>query len=158
MLSPGFSKFRELMDVWDEYLVESDIDQKINTMLSSFIFFFEKDKQIYGAGEDSRVIFAKMKNPDADLPKDWAKEASFSAINLNKSLKGEMSQYLFQEKDLKEIKVIEKDKAESVLKKESEKLGEKAVSNKPTMKLIDLSRIMQKDRDEPFNFNTTNEE
>lgn len=158
MQSPGFSKFRELLDTWDGFLIESEFDEKIDELMSPFVFFFKKDDQIFGAGEDSRVVFAKMKNPDKDLPDGWKDEATFSAHNLTKSVSGEPSQNIFVIKDLNKIKVVDNKDASELLRKEMEKLGEKVFSNNPkVLNLLDLSRILNKDPNSP-NFIQANEE
>jgi uncharacterized protein YozE (UPF0346 family) len=159
MQSPGFSKFRELMDVWDEYLVENEIDSRVNELIAPFVFFFKKENDIYGAGEDSRVVFAKMKHPDNDLPSGWKEEANFTAHNLKKSVGGEPSQNVFGSKDLKKIKILDKDKVSELLHKEVEKLGEKAFpKEKKTFNLIDLSRFLKRDPDDAPNFTRADEE
>ena len=106
MQSPGFSKFRELLDTWDGFLIENEFDEKIDELMSPFVFFFKKDNDIFGAGEDSRVVFAKMKNPDKDLPTGWKDEATFSAHNLTKTIVDQPSQNIFIIKDLDKIKII----------------------------------------------------
>ena len=126
MDSPGFSPFRDLMDTWDRCLIENEMDSRVGELLAPFVFFFKKGKEIYGTGEDGRVVFAKMKHPDDDLPPQWKNEASFSAHDLKKSVTGEPAQHVFSIKDLKQIKVVDKEVVSQMLHKEVEKLGEKA--------------------------------
>jgi len=116
----GFSTFRDLMTMWDEYLIKEDSDSKINALLDGgeFILFFIKDKDIYGADENSRVVFAKLKNPDDDLPNGWQEEASFSAQNLSQTVKGSGSQHVFGVNDLNKIKIIDRDEAFDSLQKQ----------------------------------------
>lgn len=76
---------------------------------NDFIFLFKKGDSYYGAGEDSRIVFARMKNPDKDLPPNWKKEASFVATDLKKALEGLKSQNIFYAKDLKDIKVMDRE-------------------------------------------------
>lgn len=157
--SPGFSKFRELMDVWDGYLVETEVDSRVESLLGPFVFFFKKGKEIYGAGEDSRVVFAKMKHPDEELPSGWKDEANFSAHDLKKSMVGEPAQHVFSSKDLKTIKILDKDAVSTMLHKEIPKMGEKAFPKpKKMFNLIDLSRFLQKDPDDAPNFTRADEE
>lgn len=152
--SPGFSKFRELMDMADEQLYIDDCRGRVESMIDhgDYVILFRKGGEIFGGGEDTRVIFAKMKHPDEDLPKGWEEEASFSADNLNKKLKGEPAQHVFEKDDLKEIKVIDREDAIDELHKEAEKLGDDAFP-KPKMHIVDLSKLFQqKDPDEAPNF------
>ena len=121
--------------VTQQILVESDVEAKLNSMLEEFVFYFKKDGEIFGAGEDSRIVFAKMKQPDQETPKGWAAEASFSAINLHKSIQGESSQRIFDQDDLKSIKIIDQDRAFTELKKEVDKLGDKAFASSPQVRL-----------------------
>lgn len=147
------------MDTWDWHIIEAEVDARIEGLLGPFIFFFKKDKELYGAGEDSRVIFAKMKNPDDDLPSGWSDEANFSAHNLLKMIKGEPAQHLFNSDDLKQIKIVDKEKVSERLRKEVEKLGEKAFpQQKRTLSLIDLTRFFRKGSDEAPNFVRADEE
>lgn len=89
----------KLITIWE--------NQKIKSILEEFIFFFSHKGQLYGAGEPSRVMYAKMIDPkDEDNTKGWRKEASFSACNLAKHINGENNQTVFTEKDLKDIKVL----------------------------------------------------
>lgn len=113
MNSPGFSKFRELMDIWDEYLIIQESEDQIAAMIDTadFVFFFTKDANIFGAGEESRMVFAQMKKPNDDLPKNWDEDASFSAENLEKMAKGEPSTHIFSNNDLDKIKIIDREEA-----------------------------------------------
>lgn len=157
MESPGFSKFRALMDIWDEYLFEEDIHGQVESMIDSagYVVFFKFNKEIFGAGEDSRVVFARMKNPDEDMPKNWEEEASFSADNLNKKTRGEPGTQVFHKSDLKKIKIIDREKAVEQLRKIAEKTG--GVS-KSKVHMLDLSKLFRRDPDEPPNFVRADEE
>jgi hypothetical protein len=83
---------------------------------NDFVLFFTKDKTIFGAPEESRLIFARMKKPDVD-DKKWVKDANFSALNLNNALEGLKTEVLFSYSDLKKIEVIDQDKAYTKLAK-----------------------------------------
>lgn len=132
--------------------LHEDIGGQINGAIDSagYVFFFKKGKEIFGAGEDSRVIFAKIKNPDEELPKNWEEDANFSADNLNKVVRGEPAQQVFRAEDLKQIEVIDREKAVANLQKVAEKLGDKAFPKRSAFK-IDLSRFFAYDPDQaPF--------
>lgn len=62
--------------------------------------FFEFEKDIYGANENSRIVFANIKSEGSD-------EESFSASDLEKELKGEVKIRLFNKKNVKKIKMME---------------------------------------------------
>ena len=159
MHSPGFSKFRELMDDWDQHLIEAEIDSRIEDLTGPFVFFFKKGKELFGAGEDSRVVFAKIKHPDDELPSGWKDEANFSANNLNKAIIGQTAQHIFGKKDLKSIKILDKEAVSKTLQKEIEKLGDKAFpKSKSSFNLVDLSRFLKKDPDDAPNFTRADEE
>lgn len=108
------------MDDWDAQLLKEANEDKLNSLLDGLglILFFEKDKEIFGAGEDGRVTFAKLKNPDDELPSGWEDEANFSAHNLSKIVKGEMSQNVFDKESMKQIEVIDRDEAFEKLSKD----------------------------------------
>lgn len=107
----GFSSFRELMDLWDEAL-------NLNDMLSKeeISFYFTKNNEILGTDENGRLTFARMKNPDKEDGKEWLEDASFSAINLTKTIKNhDKTECIINIKDLKEIKVISEEEAKKRL-------------------------------------------
>jgi len=157
----AYKHFRDIMDVWDEILHEEHNDGKIESLLdgNGNILFFEKDGDIFGAGEDSRVVFAKLKSPDEDMPQGWAKEANFTADNLTRAIKGESARYVFSKDDLKKIKVMDRDKAFDALKDVASKVGDKALSSGgPSIdKIIQIIRP-HKDPDEAPNFVQADEE
>jgi hypothetical protein len=102
------------------FIIESE--DKLNKVRSvvdaqNLILFFTKDKKIYGAPEESRVVFAKMKHPDEDVTKNWVKEASFCAYDLEKALQGNAVEVVFSIKDFGKIKIIDKEEAEKLLTK-----------------------------------------
>ena len=152
----GFSEFRDLMDMADEHAYIEDCRHRVESMIDNgdYVLLFKKDKDYFGGGEDSRVVFAKMKDPnDEDAPSGWDEEASFSADNLLKKLKGEPAQNIFDKKDLKKIKIVDREEIIDKLHKEAEKLGDGAFP-KPKMHILDLSKLFQKqhDPDEAPNF------
>jgi hypothetical protein len=100
----AFSKFGELMEAWVESAPYLQAKALIET--NSLILFFEKDKKLYGAPETSRVIFARMKNPDKDTPKGWLEEANFAAFDLKEAMRGKKIEVLISNKDLKSIKIL----------------------------------------------------
>ena len=144
MQSPGFSKFKEW--IGNEFLIAEETEEKINHLIDSngYILFFRKDDDVFGAGEDSRLVFAKMKSPDEDMPKGWEDEASFSADNLNKSVKGEPSQHVFNNDDLKKMDVVDREEAVKILKKVTGKLGDTAF---PKSHIINISKLFQRQHD-----------
>jgi hypothetical protein len=114
MTSPYFSSFRELMDKWDassRMFVENDL-----------CLFFKKDGIIYGANETGRITFARMKNPESKEDKEWAKEASFAAFDLEKSTDAEKTMSVFHSDDISSMKVISQDSAERRLEKKGKKM------------------------------------
>ena len=106
LISPAFPEFRR-------WLHEAVDRQKVHDMIegSNFVFFFKRGKEVFGAPEESRLTFAKIKNPDEDLPSGWTEEATFMALNLSKAIQGEMVRSIFRKKDLKEITIMDKDEA-----------------------------------------------
>lgn len=99
---------RELLDLWDESADQMTKDQ-IKQILDGgdFVLFFKKGNEVFASNEQSRVVFATMKNPDNELPKNWSKEANFMAIDLGKALEGYTVKKIFDKKDLKDIKIID---------------------------------------------------
>lgn len=97
---------------WKTYLENSN-KSKLKDIIKSdaFIMYFKFDKEIFGADEDSRVVFAKLKSPDEDVTKAWESEASFMGSNLSSYEKtGHLAKRIFFFKDMKNIKIITKEK------------------------------------------------
>jgi hypothetical protein len=88
--------------------------EKINlqNILDNLILFFTKGRNIYGAPEESRVIFARMKDPDENLD-----DAQFAAFDLLKALLGQESQHIFGMNDLDNIHVKDRKDIENMLSK-----------------------------------------
>lgn len=86
-----------------------------------FILFFTFEKNLFGASESARVTYAKMKDKDdEDNTPGWRKEASFTATNLNKLVKGEDCRNIFYFKDLSKMKVVsDKKKIKKLLSDEN---------------------------------------
>lgn len=119
--SPAFSEFRCLMDKWDRF-VESN--KSLSELIDDhgLILFFKKDKEIYGAPEESRLIFAKLKTDKEDDPMQpgFLKEAQFPAIKLSKLKSNDeedSKEVVFGAKDIKKITVIDRDEALKLLGK-----------------------------------------
>ncbi len=150
------------MDMWDECVLTEELERQVESLIDNagHVLFFKKDGDVFGAGEDSRVVFAKMKNPDDEMPDGWAEDATFSAENLNKAVRGEPAQHVINNEDLKRVEVVDREKAVELLSKEAEKLGDKAFPKKPKFQVIDLARILQKYQspDEPPNYVRADEE
>jgi hypothetical protein len=110
-------KFREFMMT----LAEEDRQDRIQSVVNSpnMVLFFTKDSVVYGAPEDSRVVFARLKSKGGEDGEKWKKDADFLAINLSSLLSDDkISHSIMGRKDLKKIKVIDKEEVERRLIKE----------------------------------------
>lgn len=120
--SPAFSSFRNLMDIWDEATIIEDKKKaakqgKVKSIIDgkNLIMFFKKGESVFGAPEDSRIVFARMMNPDEDEgPVD---DANFSAFDLIQALNGNSTENIFGMQDMPQIDVITRDEAENELMK-----------------------------------------
>jgi hypothetical protein len=112
--SLGFSAFRELLDQWDQHLERENLEQILHG--GDISFFFTRGDEIFGAPEESRLTYARMKNPDEEDDEGWAKEASFAGVDIARAIKGETVQKVFSFKDIPEIKIIDKDAVEKKFK------------------------------------------
>ena len=109
-----FSDFRCLMDAWDEarrLMVEGDL-----------CLFFRKGGRLYGAGESSRITFARMKNPESKEDREWRKDATFTAYDLEKTADGSETMSVFSSADLPDMKIVDQDEADKVLKKKGKRV------------------------------------
>lgn len=97
-----FSSFRILMNKWDN--IKEDFEKKCAIEDNNLAFFFKKDGKIYGAPEQSRLTFAKMKNPNED-EKEFCADATFKGFDLDSKEKKEL---IFTYKDLDDIEVVDK--------------------------------------------------
>jgi hypothetical protein len=115
----GFSNFRDFVHTWNDYVEkefqEQETDNQVEMLMAGqpFVMFFQKGKDIYGATEEGRLTFAKMKGDEED--EEWKKEANFLGINLNKALEGIKVHNMFSVGDLEKIKVLDRDVAKQKL-------------------------------------------
>jgi len=102
---------------------KEDKKNKIRNLIDgqNLIFFFKKGDNIFGGPEESRLVFAKMKSPDEDMPDNWADEANFAAFDLFNALQGNQVMNMFGGKDLNDINVISPEEAEQKLMKSHDK-------------------------------------
>ena len=114
--SPGFSKFRELMDTWDKYCFFEEQEKSVHDLLDrhGMILFFKRGDDLFGAPEESRLIFAKLKSDDEDDPMmpGFRDEAKFLGINLLKSMFGspeDSVENMFGQEDIPNIQVCDRD-------------------------------------------------
>jgi hypothetical protein len=119
---PAFSSFRELMTKWENFTIKEEKSQskkkdKIKSVLDgqSLIMFFKKGNSVFGAPEESRIVFARMKNPTDELAPD--SDANFSGFDLAQALIGNEAENLFSANDLPDLEVITRDQAEDHLMK-----------------------------------------
>jgi hypothetical protein len=125
---------KTFLEVWVENEADEDHKRQIQTLLSTeeFVMFFKKDGSIYGGTEDSRLTFAKIKNPDEETSDEWVKDANFMAVNLTKALKGSKVHNLFSKKDVKTIEIIDREEAENLLLKQAKNKKIEAEKIEPT--------------------------
>ena len=130
---------------------ENDIKHMLDSQ--GMILFFTKDSDVYGAGEGSRVIFAKLKNPSKDMADGWEDEASFTGHNIGKMTSGEPCTHVFGKPDIKKIKIIDQDAAvKKVLSKGKE------TPKADTIRIVKIFPAGQKDRDQASNMMRADEE
>jgi len=133
------------MDTWDEAVSKAEFEDRIHALVqgSGFLLFFKYDKSIFGAGEEARIVFARLKHPEEEVDD----QASFSALNLSRAVEGSYVKSLFDKEAVGQIKVISGDKASELVMKHAKSNGIKDI---PSMS--DFS-----DDHEPKNFMTTKE-
>lgn len=132
---PAFSKFRELLILWDNQLIKEADESALRSFLAAnnFLLFFiyeekvskEKSiKKLYATDEDNRIIFSRMKDPKENKKID--RMEVFTAVDLKKALKSQGGlddqnkvafSRGFNKESLKNIKVIDEDFVVKHLKK-----------------------------------------
>lgn len=104
--------FRELMDLWDENSLKDRLSSVLDN--TGLVLFLVRNDELFGCPEDSRLTFARLKNPD---PGDDIKDAMFSVFDLKSAMLGKQIQKLFGAKDLDSLKIIDREEAEKRLSK-----------------------------------------
>lgn len=109
---------RDLIDQWEHTRILAEAEQSVNDLLDrhGLILFFKRGDDLYGAPEESRLIFAKLKSDDDDDPMTpgFRDEAKFMGINLLKSMFGgpeDSVENLFGQGDIPNIQVCDRDDA-----------------------------------------------
>jgi hypothetical protein len=115
----SFCPLRYWIDQWDEATADEDKRARIKNLIDGrdLMLFFQHKGSVYGAPEESRIVFAKMKHPDEETGKDWVEDASFTAVNLTRALTGESVENVFTSKDVDSIGVMSEEAAEEKLLK-----------------------------------------
>jgi hypothetical protein len=106
------------MDQWDEF---REAEDSINNLLGQnrLVIFFKKGDDLYGAPEESRIMFAKLKSEDDDI-QSVRDEVQFLAMNLIKSLV-EPSNVVMGSDDMDALKVVDRDEVVEALMKQLKK-------------------------------------
>ena len=112
--------FRDMMDRWDAVLLQEQDNLDAILAGNNFVFYFMRDKEIYGAPEESRITFARMKFPTDDVPAGWAREATFKGFSINDALEGRKTETVIGFDDLKDIKVIDEEVVRKKLAKKDD--------------------------------------
>jgi len=100
-----------------EYLKLEKVKEMIKEHL---VLFFKKGDEYFGCPEESRLVFAKLKNPDDEEDKTWADDAAFMAFNLSKALEDdEPPKKLFYKKDLDDLEMVDRDQIEKEINKKA---------------------------------------
>jgi len=153
--SLGFSSFRTLMDLWDNYVFEENVANEIDKVLNNkkILFFFNfKDKdgiKLFGTDDSNRMVYAMWKNPSKNDPSPAIE--SFQAFDLHALLKNKENQEgekirLFNKKDLNKITVITD--RDEVLEKLSKNVADKdfEVEKNPIDKSIKVLKDKKNER------------
>lgn len=101
-----------------DFFIEAKHEKKskIKSLIDGqgLIMFFKKGDKLFGAPEESRIIFAKLKNPsDEDIGGE--DEANFAAYDLARALGGDSIENLFSAKDMSGINIMDRDSMEKQL-------------------------------------------
>lgn len=98
---------KTLIALWEDAAEQKNTKLRLIIDNSDMLFFFRYKGNVYGTGENGRVIFAKMKDKqDDDNTKSWRKEASFTATNVCELAAGREVQNVFGDKECDQIDVI----------------------------------------------------
>lgn len=107
--------FKDLIESWDYYCMVQEQKEKINDLFNNheLSLFFKKGENYFGAPENSRIIFAKLKNDDEDEPMmpDFKNQAKFIALDILKAMSSDEdpSETMFGFGDIPSINVCDRD-------------------------------------------------
>lgn len=104
-----------------EFIKKSDFSKFVFNE-NDLCLFFKKDGNLYGATENGRITYARMKNPETKEDDLWAKEANFLVYDLEKTSEGNKTKSLFGLKDMKDIEVLSQEEMEKELKKKGKNM------------------------------------
>lgn len=110
-------KMRNLLDLWESTCDVNDEIEKINGIFDKhgLILFLKRGEDYYGAPENSRLMFAKIKSNDADNPVSigMRDQIRIPAFNLMKAMSGndqESIQVALTPDDLEDMEVCDREK------------------------------------------------
>jgi hypothetical protein len=94
---------------FNSFVEENDKKNRLSNKLDKYTLFFIFENKVYGSTEDNRLIFAKMKNKDEDLPWNWNKELGFQAEEIESLLlnDNEIKKRIFYSKNIPSIKIVD---------------------------------------------------
>jgi hypothetical protein len=98
--------------IFGAILSNQDLEKKLEEFFNKngLIFFFKIEKEIFGASESSRLVFASLK--DKSVPKD----SQFLAFRLSSDIE-DIKQKIFSKDDFDKLKVIDEKEAIETIKK-----------------------------------------
>lgn len=132
---PEFSKFRSVMNQWDDIIEEETKDLvKVLVARPQFVIYFQKGEGVFAGPEESRIDFSRFKSGDEKI----AGDDFFSALNLVSALLGERILSTFGADDLKDIKVIDQDDAIKLLTKKAKKSKDAVSGIKQFLSMLDV--------------------
>jgi len=141
------------MDTWDQATIIEDKKKvekqsKVRSIIDgkNLIMFFKKGDSVFGAPEESRIVYAQMRSPD----EDWcgADDANFSAFDLIQALNGSSTENIFSMNDLPQIDIITRDEAEdSLMKCPCQQAAPPAVLEPTPTDKLGIGMIKLKDRE-----------
>lgn len=150
--SQGFSNFRQLMDLWDNYVFSESVHDELEKFLThkqilmTFVYPYSKknkkskESKLYGATEEGRLAFARLKSPNPEDPNDM--QDSFSGLDLqalisNSDESDEVQRIkIFNKDDIKKIKIIPIEKAIKKLSTMKAAKVIKPVNTKPPEQIL----------------------
>ena len=75
----------KIQELWDQALNKSRKQKNKNLMDNEPILFFKINNEIFGYPEESRQVFAKLRN-DTEENEAWYEEAGFIGLNLTRGV------------------------------------------------------------------------
>lgn len=109
-MCPSFYSFKDFFNFEENNELEQN----------DLCIFFKKNGSVYGATEEGRITYARIKNPESKEDVSWKKDAVLILYDLEKE--SEDKRIMIKSSEISKFHLINQDEAEKILKKKGKKM------------------------------------